>query len=95
MFAVDHLNKNFIINFVNFIITLTALVSTFLHVHPFGATIDYIWSYLNRLDVKIRSSELEELIERFPRVFAEETSTVGTLEKKWKFIGFDPERKIL
>eukprot|EP00072_Mus_musculus_P057800 XP_006541539.1 PREDICTED: ecto-NOX disulfide-thiol exchanger 2 isoform X15 [Mus musculus] len=31
---------------------LVGIISTFLHVHPFGASIEYICSYLNRLDNK-------------------------------------------
>ncbi|XP_069749387.1 ecto-NOX disulfide-thiol exchanger 2-like isoform X4 [Narcine bancroftii] len=31
---------------------LVGIISTFLHVHPFGASIDYICSYLQRLDAK-------------------------------------------
>lgn len=29
------------------------IISTFLHVHPFGASIEYICSYLHRLDNKV------------------------------------------
>lgn len=29
------------------------IISTFLHVHPFGASIEYICSYLQRLDSKV------------------------------------------
>lgn len=31
----------------------TGIISTFLHVHPFGASIEYICSYLQRLDTKV------------------------------------------
>lgn len=29
------------------------VISTFLHVHPFGANIEYLWSYIQRLDAKV------------------------------------------
>lgn len=69
------------------------LISTFLHVHPFGASVDYIWSYLQRLDIVIRSSEIEDLLEKLPTVFRQDLFGVGaTLEKRWKFIGFDVKK---
>lgn len=37
-----------------FLLFLSAgIISTFLHVHPFGASIEYICSYLQRLDSKV------------------------------------------
>uniref|UniRef100_A0A674G6R3 Ecto-NOX disulfide-thiol exchanger 2 n=1 Tax=Taeniopygia guttata TaxID=59729 RepID=A0A674G6R3_TAEGU len=34
-------------------VLLVGIISTFLHVHPFGASIEYICSYLQRLDSKV------------------------------------------
>lgn len=34
------------------------IISTFLHVHPFGASIEYICSYLQRLDSKVSAPTL-------------------------------------
>uniref|UniRef100_A0AAR2JBI8 RRM domain-containing protein n=1 Tax=Pygocentrus nattereri TaxID=42514 RepID=A0AAR2JBI8_PYGNA len=66
------------------------VISTFLHVHPFGANIEYLWSYIQRLDAKISASELERLMVRLPNMFKQEFSGVGaTLEKRWKFCGFE------
>nr|XP_027784722.1 ecto-NOX disulfide-thiol exchanger 1 isoform X3 [Marmota flaviventris] len=31
---------------------LIGIISTFLHVHPFGANIEYLWSYMQQLDSK-------------------------------------------
>ncbi|XP_052004721.1 ecto-NOX disulfide-thiol exchanger 1-like isoform X2 [Xyrauchen texanus] len=68
---------------------LLGIISTFLHVHPFGANIEYLWSYIQRLDTKISASELERLMVRLPNMFKQEFSGVGaTLEKRWKFCGF-------
>uniref|UniRef100_A0A8B9JDS3 Ecto-NOX disulfide-thiol exchanger 1 n=1 Tax=Astyanax mexicanus TaxID=7994 RepID=A0A8B9JDS3_ASTMX len=68
----------------------TGVISTFLHVHPFGANIEYLWSYIQRLDAKISASELERLMVRLPNMFKQEFSGVGaTLEKRWKFCGFE------
>uniref|UniRef100_A0A3Q2TXF7 Ecto-NOX disulfide-thiol exchanger 1 n=1 Tax=Fundulus heteroclitus TaxID=8078 RepID=A0A3Q2TXF7_FUNHE len=66
------------------------IISTFLHVHPFGANLEYLWSYIQRLDSKVSSGELERLMVRLPGMFRQELSGVGaTLEKRWKFCGFD------
>ncbi|KAJ6663277.1 hypothetical protein lerEdw1_010413 [Lerista edwardsae] len=69
---------------------LVGIISTFLHVHPFGANIEYICSYLQRLDSKICASEVEALMTRLRHTFKQEMSGVGaSLEKRWKFCGFE------
>ncbi|XP_031416990.1 ecto-NOX disulfide-thiol exchanger 1 isoform X2 [Clupea harengus] len=69
---------------------LLGIISTFLHVHPFGANIEYLWSYIQSLDTKVSARELERLMLRLPNMFKQEFSGVGaTLEKRWKFCGFE------
>ncbi|XP_023650646.1 ecto-NOX disulfide-thiol exchanger 2 isoform X2 [Paramormyrops kingsleyae] len=69
---------------------LVGIISTFLHVHPFGASIEYICSYLQRLDTKIGTLEVEALLGRLPCTFRQELTGVGaSLEKRWKFCGFE------
>ncbi|XP_056625075.1 ecto-NOX disulfide-thiol exchanger 2 isoform X4 [Triplophysa dalaica] len=69
---------------------LVGIISTFLHVHPFGASIEYICSYLQRLDTKICTTEVETLLGRLPCTFKQELTGVGaSLEKRWKFCGFE------
>ncbi|XP_040003511.1 ecto-NOX disulfide-thiol exchanger 1 isoform X2 [Xiphias gladius] len=69
---------------------LLGIISTFLHVHPFGANLEYLWSYIQRLDSKVSAGELERLMVRLPSMFRQELSGVGaTLEKRWKFCGFE------
>ncbi|XP_034089927.1 ecto-NOX disulfide-thiol exchanger 1-like isoform X2 [Gymnodraco acuticeps] len=69
---------------------LLGVISTFLHVHPFGANLEYLWSYIQRLDSKVSAGELERLMLRLPSMFLQELSGVGAnLEKRWKFCGFD------
>ncbi|XP_041067362.1 ecto-NOX disulfide-thiol exchanger 1 isoform X1 [Carcharodon carcharias] len=69
---------------------LVGIISTFLHVHPFGANIEYLWSYLQRLDAQISSAEIEMLLLQLPHMFKQEFTGVGaTLEKKWKFCAFE------
>uniref|UniRef100_A0AAQ4RQB8 Ecto-NOX disulfide-thiol exchanger 2 n=1 Tax=Gasterosteus aculeatus aculeatus TaxID=481459 RepID=A0AAQ4RQB8_GASAC len=67
----------------------SGIISTFLHVHPFGASIEYICSYLQRLDTKINTGEVEALLSRLPCTFRQELTGVGaSLEKRWNFCGF-------
>lgn len=69
---------------------LIGLVSTFLVVHPFGASLDYVFSYVQRLSPFIRPKELEEILSRYTTIFCEEVSGVGAqIERKWKFCGFN------
>uniref|UniRef100_A0A8C5SKA7 Ecto-NOX disulfide-thiol exchanger 1 n=1 Tax=Laticauda laticaudata TaxID=8630 RepID=A0A8C5SKA7_LATLA len=69
---------------------LIGIISTFLHVHPFGANIEYLWSYMQQLDSRISANEIEMLLMRLPRMFKQEFSGVGaTLEKRWKFCAFE------
>ncbi|EHB00636.1 Ecto-NOX disulfide-thiol exchanger 2 [Heterocephalus glaber] len=69
---------------------LVGIISTFLHVHPFGASIEYICSYLHRLDNKICTSDVECLMGKLQHTFKQELTGVGaSLEKRWKFCGFE------
>ncbi|XP_032467522.1 ecto-NOX disulfide-thiol exchanger 1 isoform X2 [Phocoena sinus] len=69
---------------------LIGIISTFLHVHPFGANIEYLWSYMQQLDSKISANEIETLLMRLPRMFKQEFTGVGaTLEKRWKLCAFE------
>uniref|UniRef100_A0A4W3GX06 Ecto-NOX disulfide-thiol exchanger 2 n=1 Tax=Callorhinchus milii TaxID=7868 RepID=A0A4W3GX06_CALMI len=74
---------------------LVGIISTFLHVHPFGASIEYICSYLQRLDAKViwkycLCSLCMSLMTRLHHMFHQEVTGVGaSLEKRWKFCGFD------
>ncbi|XP_064615009.1 ecto-NOX disulfide-thiol exchanger 2-like [Liolophura sinensis] len=68
---------------------IIGLVSCFLHVHPFGASTDYLWSYLQRLNLFCRPSEIEDLMERLPMLYKIDLHGVGaSIERRWKFIGY-------
>lgn len=73
---------------------IIGLVSTFLVVHPFGASLDYVFSYVQRAAPQLRPKHLEEILARYDRTFSEEVSGVGAkIERKWKFCGFDIEQE--
>ncbi|XP_053554895.1 ecto-NOX disulfide-thiol exchanger 2 [Bombina bombina] len=68
---------------------LIGIISTFLHVHPYGASMDYICSYLQQLDQKVCQQEIQNLLSSNHRLFQSELSGTGaTLAARWKFCGF-------
>ncbi|XP_071164849.1 ecto-NOX disulfide-thiol exchanger 2-like [Mytilus edulis] len=68
---------------------LIGLVACFLHVHPMGASVEYIWSYINQLGISTKTSHLEDLLEKLPFLFRMQTTGVGALiERKWQFSGY-------
>lgn len=70
---------------------IVGLVSTFLVVHPFGASLDYVFSYVQRSSPHLRPKQLEEILSRYKSIFSEEVTGVGAkIERKWKFCGFEP-----
>lgn len=68
---------------------LLGIISTFLHVHPFGASLDYIWSYAQKVIPGVNPNQIEVLLSKFPTLFKREVSGIGaTFERKWVFVGF-------
>ncbi|XP_065160578.1 ecto-NOX disulfide-thiol exchanger 2 [Atheta coriaria] len=68
---------------------LVGIISAFLNVHPFGAGLDYIWSYVTKLESNLRPSDLEVLMSRFPSVFSQELVGIGAnIERRWLFNAF-------
>lgn len=68
---------------------LIGIVSAFLNVHPFGAGLDYIWSYVSKMETNLRPSDIELLMSRFPTVFKQELVGIGAnIERRWIFNAF-------
>lgn len=68
---------------------LIGIISAFLNVHPFGAGLDYIWSYVSKLEANLRPSDIELLMARFPTVFKQELVGIGAnIERRWIFNAF-------
>ncbi|KAK0060993.1 ecto-NOX disulfide-thiol exchanger 2 [Biomphalaria pfeifferi] len=64
---------------------LIGLICCFLHVHPHGATVDYLWSYLRQI-LPVRTREVEDLLEKMPSIFDQEIIGVGAaIERRWIF----------
>lgn len=72
---------------------LIGVISAFLNVHPFGAGLDYIWSYVSKLEANLRPSDIELLMSKFPTVFKQELMGIGAnIERKWLFAAFSNTR---
>lgn len=64
---------------------MIGLICCFLHVHPHGATVDYLWSYLQQL-ITVRTRDVEDLLEKVPSLFTQEIHGVGAaIERRWIF----------
>ncbi|KAI8772345.1 ecto-NOX disulfide-thiol exchanger 2-like [Biomphalaria glabrata] len=64
---------------------MIGLICCFLHVHPHGATVDYLWSYLRQI-LPVRTREVEDLLEKMPSIFDQEIIGVGAaIERRWIF----------
>jgi len=71
---------------------MIGLVSTFLHIHPKGASVDYIWSYIQQFDKEIRPEHVESILKKYPSVYRQISTGVGAcLERKWIFTGLSSE----
>lgn len=68
---------------------LVGVISTFLNVHPFGAGLDYIWSYVSKIETNLRPAEIESLMNRFPNLFKQDLVGIGAnIERRWIFNAF-------
>lgn len=73
---------------------IIGLVAAFLTVHPFGASLDYIYSYVQRSAPHLRPKQLEEILSRHVTTFSEQVSGVGAnIERKWNFCGFNIDQR--
>ncbi|XP_071489520.1 ecto-NOX disulfide-thiol exchanger 1-like [Diadema antillarum] len=69
--------------------SMIGLLSIFLNVHPFGASTEYLWSYMQRVNPSITMSDIEALLNAYPTLFRQDLFGVGaTLEKRWRYTLF-------
>ncbi|KAL1455939.1 hypothetical protein WDU94_000704 [Cyamophila willieti] len=67
---------------------LIGLISIFLHIHPFGASVEYIWSYVQKFVPAVKSSDLESLMRRYGGLFTQDLVGIGAnIERRWKYEG--------
>ena len=76
---------------------LIGLISSFLVVHPFGASLENILTYVQQVSMQLRAKDVENILDRYKSIFNEtdhpangvESSSSITAERKWKFCGFN------
>ncbi|CAG9793810.1 unnamed protein product [Diatraea saccharalis] len=71
---------------------LIGVMSAFLQVHPHGASLDYVVSYVRALFPHASQATIHHVLQKHPDVFQRTTSGVGAnIEHKWSFVGFNEE----
>lgn len=71
---------------------LISLISTYLVIHPFGATINNLHIYLKNIFNNIELNELKNVLNRYKNIFYELNADSNDIS--WKFIGFDVQTNI-
>lgn len=69
---------------------LISLLSAFLMVHPLGASLDYLVSYVKSLAPNVTHTTVHEVLKKYSDVFCRKTTGVGaSVESKWFIVIFD------
>lgn len=69
---------------------LISLLSAFLMVHPLGATLDYLVSYIKSLAPSVTQTAVQDVLRKYNDVFHRKTTGVGArIEHKWCIVIFD------
>ncbi|KAG6442236.1 ecto-NOX disulfide-thiol exchanger 2 isoform X2 [Manduca sexta] len=69
---------------------LIGIMSPFLQVHPHGASLDYVVSYVKAILPNVTQSTIHHVLEKHNDVFRRTTSGMGAnMEHKWTFIAFN------
>ncbi|KPI98243.1 Ecto-NOX disulfide-thiol exchanger 2 [Papilio xuthus] len=73
---------------------LISILTAFLMVHPLGATLDYLVSYVRSMTHNVTQSTVLQILQKYTDVFECKTSGIGaTIEHRWSFITFDIMKK--
>ncbi|CAH2981264.1 unnamed protein product [Chilo suppressalis] len=71
---------------------LIGVMSAFLQVHPHGASLDYVVSYVRALFPHVSQATVHHVLQKHSDVFQRTTSGVGAnIEHKWSFVGFNKD----
>ncbi|KAH9637150.1 hypothetical protein HF086_016172 [Spodoptera exigua] len=74
---------------------LIGVMSAFLQVHPQGASLDYVVSYVRALFSQVSQATIHHVLQKHTDVFERTTSGVGAnIENKWNFIAFNKNKNI-
>ncbi|XP_063892879.1 ecto-NOX disulfide-thiol exchanger 2 [Helicoverpa armigera] len=73
---------------------LIGVMSAFLQVHPQGASLDYVVSYVRAIFPHVSQATIHHVLQKHTDVFERTTSGVGAnIEHRWSFIAFNKEEK--
>ncbi|XP_013190791.1 ecto-NOX disulfide-thiol exchanger 2 isoform X2 [Amyelois transitella] len=73
---------------------LIGIMSAFLQVHPQGASLDYVVSYVRALFPHVTQATIHHVMQKHPDVFERSTTGVGVnIENRWFFCAFKKEEK--
>ncbi|XP_037869835.1 ecto-NOX disulfide-thiol exchanger 2 isoform X1 [Bombyx mori] len=68
---------------------LIGVMSAFLQVHPQGASLDYVLSYVRAVFPAVSQAAVHRVLQRHADVFSRTTSGVGAnIEHRWNFVAF-------
>ncbi|CAH0584204.1 unnamed protein product [Chrysodeixis includens] len=68
---------------------LIGIMSAFLQVHPQGASLDYVVSYVRAIFPHVTQATIHHVLQKHNDVFERSTSGVGAnIENRWSFIAF-------
>ncbi|CAH2055668.1 unnamed protein product, partial [Iphiclides podalirius] len=69
---------------------LISILTAFLLVHPLGASLDYLVSYVRSLTPNVTQAMVHQILQKYTDVFCCKTSGVGaTIEHRWNYVTFD------
>ncbi|KAM3966308.1 ecto-NOX disulfide-thiol exchanger 1 [Aphomia sociella] len=69
---------------------LIGVMSAFLQVHPQGASLDYVVSYVRALFPHVSQGTVHHVLQKHPDVFERATTGIGAnIEHRWSFVAFN------
>lgn len=69
---------------------LISILTAFLIVHPLGASLDYLVSYVRSMTPDVTQATINQVLQKFPEIFRKKTSGVGaSMDHRWEFVTFD------
>lgn len=73
---------------------LISVLTAFLLVHPLGASLDYMVSYVRSIIPNVNQATVHNILQKYGDVFARQSSGVGAnFESKWTFVTYDVIKK--
>lgn len=69
---------------------LISILTAFLIVHPLGASLDYLVSYVRSMTPNVTQATINQVLQKYPEIFHKKTSGIGaSMDHRWEFVTFD------